>query len=128
MKKGQAKVPEREIEFENHPPCRDQIEATKDAMGVSEGIQDQILTTVAQKMWERDVIQTHKQSYISKWSTSYGFRLLNSKPDDRQDDSIITPRGTGEEEPAPLEKAGQTSKSATALGLRGPQVDHFPNF
>ena len=55
-------------------------------------VQDQILTNVAHKMWEKDLSQKFEKKYTTTWSKQYAPHLLQGKYDPRKDDNLLTPK------------------------------------
>ena len=68
------------------------IDPTIASFDVSHEIQDQILTKVAHKMWQKELVVKHLRPYTTKSSYQYGQKLVGHKYDHKVDDDKITPR------------------------------------
>ena len=55
-------------------------------------IQDDILSKVAFRMWEKELVHKFRLRYTTKYSSMYGAVLFPHKDDKRIDDGILTPK------------------------------------
>jgi hypothetical protein len=93
MKKSKNKneTPELNLDLDEFQ-VMDQVKSNEQAYAVTHQIQDDILQTVASKMWEKELLQTYKNKYTSNYSMMYGVPLYGHKFDRRGDDKIMTPK------------------------------------
>ena len=95
MKKGKKDISETEnveLEFIFQKPVMEQITDNEQAFKVCDMVQDDLLTKVAKKMWEKELVHKFRLRYTTKSSTMYGAHLFPHKDDKRIDDGILTPK------------------------------------
>lgn len=64
----------------------------RNAHQVSYQIQDEILTKVAGKMWEKELTDKFMHKYTTTWGSQFGNVLFPKTSDGRKDDGIVTPK------------------------------------
>jgi hypothetical protein len=57
---------------------------------VTDQITDAILHKVAHEMWSKELMSKFKKKYTAKWAMAQGVAMYHFRPEDKQDDSIVT--------------------------------------
>jgi len=57
-----------------------------------------ILEKVAQNAWSKELVTKFQKPYVCKWASSQSVHMFHFRPDDQQDDHLVTPRGQEKED------------------------------